>query len=243
MPSADELRILLENYSVDLCGPVIQYMDEGSGYYAFVNVNYRRNGRRTPSDRKLKMIREAVLKSGYNVNFVIVEEKDEDNHIDLRILLNRRYDDKIRNAFLTRAPNAKWNVWIEIDYMVDDELQSSIQSTVRDYMRLCELTVGDIIFIGNVNYPTFTAILRTLRTLAPASPENLREALRQRGFFVPDQMWLNRVLDRIRKARLVVRRKDGRYFLSGRSLSSLGTSKGREGADVRRALAVSKDLQ
>ena len=243
MPSAKELELLLMEFAVDLGGPVVPHMDEGSSFYAFVKVKYGRDDRRSPSEGKLKGIRDTVLELGYNVNFVTIDERDGDDYADLRKLLNRRYGDKVRNVFLTRAPNAKWVVWIEIGSMVEDALQSSIQSLIYEYMKLCELALSDIVFVGNLNFPTSTAILRTLRTLAPASPESLREALEHRRFFVPDQTWLNRALDRIRKSGLVIRRKDGRYFLSVRSLSSLGTSKGRDGADVRRALAVSKNLQ
>ena len=243
MRSVSELETLLHKYSIDLCGPPVPHMKEVGGYYVFVKVVYGKSGRRIPSEGKLREIRDSVSESGFSVNFITVEETDGDNFDDLRILLNRRYGENIRNVFLTRSPNVKWIVWIEMNNMAGDELQSSIQSTVHDYMRLCELNLRDIVFVGNQNLPTPTAILRTLRILAPASPETIEKALAQRGFVVPNQTWLNQKLDRIRKVGLVVRRKDGRYFLSVTGLSSLGTSKGREGADVRRALAVWKILQ
>ena len=242
MPSPKELRLLLEEKGIVLAGPVVSHTDEESDYYVFVKVKYGGNGRRYPSESKLKRVSEAVFELGYNLSFVAVGESEEDNYADLCILLNRRYGDKIRNVFLTRASKAKWVVWIEIGGMVEKVLQSSIRSTISDYMQICEMELSDVVFVEDLNYPTPTAILRTLRTLAPASPENLREALEQRMFFVPDQLRLNRTLDRIRKAGFVVRRKDGRYFLSVKSLSSLGSSKGRDSADVRRALATSKHL-
>ena len=242
MPSPKELRLLLEEEGIDLAGPVVSHTDEESNYYAFVKVKYGGNGRRYPSESKLKKVSEVAFESGYAVSFVAVGESEGDNYADFYILLNRKYGDKIRNVFLTRVPKAKWVVWIEISGMVEEVLESSIRSTISDYMRMCEMELSDAVFVEDLNCPTPTAILRTLRTLAPASPENLREALEQRMFFVPDQLWLNRTLDRIRKAGFVVRRKDGRYFLSVKSLSSLGSSKSRDSADVRRALATSKHL-
>ena len=242
MPRPEELKLLLEKKGIDLVGPVVSHTDEENNYYAFVKVKYGTNGRRYPSESKLKKVSEAASEYGYIVSFVAVGESEGDNYADLYMLLNRKYVDKIRNVYLARAPKAKWVVWIEIGGVMDEVLESSIRSTISDYMQICDMDLSDVVFVEDLNCPTPTAILRTLRIYAPANPEDLREALEQRMFFVPDQIWLNRMLDRIRKAGFVVRRKDGRYFLSVKSLSSLGSSKGRDSADVRRALATSKHL-
>ena len=243
MLSAKALEMLIEGQGIELAGPVVSNVDEPNQFYAFVTISYGEGGRKFPDRRKLSSIREKALESGYSVELVPVDEREDGSYPDLRILLNRKFGDQVRNVFLTHVSKAERIAWVEIDGTMEDTRQDAVESTISEYLQMFDSKITKVSFVGDLNLPTLTAILRILRTFAPASSERLGEELQTRGFFVPNQRWLNHSLDRARKAGFVVRRKDGRYFLSTRSLSSLGTSKGRESADVRRALAVSKNLQ
>ena len=240
MPNTDELKLRLEETGLNLAGPVVLHFDDEETYYAFVKVKYVGNGKIDPSNRKLERIRRCVVTSGYNINFVSVREDDEFDYSTLNTILDRKYNKVISNVFLTRSFNSKWLVWVEIASELDETLKSGIQSTITNFMKMYDLASSEIVFVGEKNYPTPTAILRTLRTIAPASSECLRKDLEKRNFFVPDQTWLNRELDKVRKAELVVRRKDGGFFLSVKCLNGLGSSTDRNSADVRRALAISR---
>ena len=242
MVKSKELESLLEELGIELAEPVVSHMGEPNRFFAFVKLVYGKGSRRSPSQSRINAVRKVALEAGYNVDLVPVDERSEDNYPDLWILLSRKYGEKVRNVFLTYAGSGEWIVWVEVDGELEDTQRDEIESTVSEYMAISDTKVREVTFVGDFNLPTLTAILRHLRVLAPVNPERLKEALEERQFFVPDQRWLNRTLDRIRKAGFVVRRKDGRYFLSVKSLSSLGTSKGRESADVRRALALSKRL-
>lgn len=242
MLSAKALEILIEGLGIELAGPVVSHVDEPNRFYAFVKISYGQDGRKFPNKRKITSIRDAALESGYSVELVPVDERSEGSYPDLRILLNRKFGDQVRNVFLTYVSKAEWVAWVEMDGAIEDTLQDEIESTISEYLRLFDMKINKVSFVGDLNLPTLTAILRILRVLAPACSERLGEELQTRGFFVPNPRWLNHTLDRIRKAGFVIRRKDGRYFLSIKSLSSLGTSKGRESADVQRALAVWKNL-
>ena len=66
------------------------------------------------------------------------------------------------------------------------------------------------------------------------------EALAKKQFAVPNRVWLNHALDRLRKAGAVIRKKDGKFILTLKGLSSLGTLKNRLSPDVVRALAIAR---
>lgn len=95
-------------------------------------------------------------------------------------------------------------------------------------------------FAKNENTPSTTAILHTIRVIAPCQKEELLERLSENGFSIPSLLWIGRTLDKLRKKGAIVRRSDGRYLLSFATIVALGTERNDQSPDVKRTLDVGR---
>ena len=240
MIKADDLQHLLKKEGVDLAGPVVQQSPEENRYYAFVKLNRNRSGHELQNKKELDRLRQLALQKGYEVELIAVDEKDRGGHSDLLRLLRLRYGDSVRNVFFSGPPGLAKIVWVEMEDVNNRMPRRDIESIISRYLVLYKIAIRDIVFVGNANVPSVTAILRTVRKHAPVDPIHLAQELEDNGFLIPDERWLGRKLDRLRRAGQIVRRGDGRYFLSVESLSGLGTSRRRNSADVQRLLALGR---
>ncbi len=118
--------------------------------------------------------------------------------------------------------------------------KSQIHLAISEFSDLIGFKAVGVSFTDSENTPTPTAILKVLRINAPCSAEALRALLKEGGLTVPNVVWLNHALDRMRKAGLVVRSKNGDFFVSLSGLSRLGTAKTRQSPDILRALDFAK---
>jgi hypothetical protein len=239
MHSEEELYDLLVKQGLNMAGPLIPYPDKESSYIAFIRTKFDKKGQKSPGSRALSQVAKLVAERGYILSFVAVGTEGNDFDASLKSVLFFKFGDIIRNSFASFA-NQQTEVWIEPKIELSPQDKSHIQVVISEFSDLIGFEAVGISFIESENAPTPTAILKVLRINAPCSAETLRALLKERGLTVPNVVWLNHALDTMRKAGLVVRSKNGEFFVSLSGLSRLGTAKNRQSPDIMRALDFAK---
>lgn len=238
MPEITKLYEFLKDKHLPLVGPIISSRDDGDIYFAFITATFKKNGRREPSLVALDRISAEARNLGFDLSFVFVDGERHDIDGSLKTMLFGKFPEAVRNSFVS-INNNKADVWIELKRNISDEEQKNIKTTVINFFDLLTMEVKSTNIIQSENIPTSTAILRTLRTLPPCLLSDLEVALKNKQFTVPNETWMNHTMDKLRKEGSIVRRKDGKYFLTLQGLAALGTQKGRLSPDIMRALALS----
>ncbi|OYQ36240.1 hypothetical protein CHU95_05480 [Niveispirillum lacus] len=239
MLSEKELYNLLVEYGLDMAGPLVSQPAKDNSYIAFIKIKVDKKGQKSPGSRALSQVANLVAERGYILSFVTVDEDGNDFDGSLKSILFAKFGDSIRNSFASFT-NQQTEVWIEPKAHLSPQEKSRIQFAISEFSALIGFELVGVSFTDSENTPTPTAILSVLRTKAPCSAEALRTFLKERGLTVPNVVWLNHALDRMRKAELVVRSKNGDFFVSFSGLSRLGTAKSRQSPDILRALDFAK---
>lgn len=235
MHSEGELYDLLTKQGLDLAGPLVSRPDEENSYIAFVRINVDKKGQKSPGSRALSQISKLAAENGYSLSFVAVGDDGNDFDASLKSILFAKFGDSIRNSFASFV-NQRAEVWVEPKAQLLPQEKSQIRAAISEFSDLIGFEAIGVSFTDSENTPTPTAILKVLRICAPCSAEALRTLLKERGFTVPNVVWLNHALDKMRKAGLLIRSKNGDFFLSISGLSRLGTAKNRQSPDILRAL-------
>jgi hypothetical protein len=221
---------------IDNASEPIPDPDVASRYFVFIQIQRDKEGRQNPTNKLLGDLHRQLSDQHIDVQFILSEADQDDVLATIKTVVFRAFPDAIRNVFIGHEGN-KITVWIEPKH-AGLAIEDDLQKTVHDTLKLMGYHASKINFTTSEEYslPTPTAVLRTLRIMAPASVEALKAELTRKGFSVPDERWLNHLLDRLRKAGKVVRQRNGELILTLEGLSALGTSKNKKSADVARAL-------
>jgi hypothetical protein len=240
MTEEKRLAAMIESKDVVLTGPIILDHSDNTQYLAFIQSSEDKNRKRIPSNFLLSnLIAEANL-SGISLKFIRVENNENNLDASLKIiLLGKKYNSIVRNSFAVLVNN-KANIWIEPKINLSENQKESILSEIDKFLDLFEIKKDQISFTNLENIPSSTAILKNLRIIAPCKIGVINARLKEKNFFVPNDIWLNHALDKLRKSGHLVRRKDGCYFLSIATLNSLGTEKSGQSPDIIRMLALPK---
>lgn len=240
MRDISEVEAFLLERELVLVGRIISTSFQEQDYYAFVKVEFDKDGHRNPSTFKLNRIGTEASDHGFKIHFILVH--DEQEHLDqsIKTMLFGKFPDDVRNSFSTRDGKSV-DVWIEPKRALSDPQSSKIRDSVKQFLEFLNLNLRFLKLTQVENVPTPTAILRTLRIAAPVSLDGLMQALDCRNFIVPNEVWLNHAIDKLRKAGHVVRKSNNHYFLSLQGLAALGTRKDRNSPDIQRALALVRD--
>ncbi|QDG74463.1 hypothetical protein FJ695_00435 [Labrenzia sp. PHM005] len=239
MPNIKELEDTLSSKGIELAGPIVVNNTDLDEYFVFVNSKLDKSRKRSPSSHTLNQISQMYKDSGATVSFVIVEGDRDNIDSSLKTMLFGRFPEMVRNSFASIS-NTKADVWIEPKRSLTETEINSITKSINEFLDFLRIELKSANFTQTEYTPTPIAILRTLRLIAPCELQTLVAALESKHFNVPNSVWMNHTLDKMRKAGTVVRRKDGEYFLSLRGLHILGSDKHRHSPDVARALAQTK---
>lgn len=156
-------------------------------------------------------------------------------------LLEMKFPGRFREVFISGLKSRPICVWIEPlkdvdDYPSPEEIRAVVQ-TFMDLYGLAEFVVDDG---TDTSLPSNSAILRRLKIHAPVVTSDLAGQLAASGATVPDDRWLQRKLDRLRKQGLVHRESNGAYCLTELALKAVPHGRGRTSSDVERALALGR---
>lgn len=239
----DEIATELASNQLNIAGIVEKSADENSGYFVYVSVTRDREGVQSPSNFKLKKIKDNFNERGVVLDFIISDELANNIEAGLRATLLINHSDFIRNVFLS-LDSREARVWIDPKPNAQEHL-TEIDSTARLYLRGFKLKLLSTSLTINENLPTAFVILKALRICAPASLNELSDKIKSKNLAIPSDDWLKRKLDGLRKKELVVWLKGEldqphSYALSLKALKALGTEKKRSSADIVRLLAIAK---
>jgi hypothetical protein len=230
---------LLTAKGVTLAGPIISDQDATVTFFAFVNVSLDNEGRRVPSAFTLNRVSSEAKEANIHVSFVLIDGDRDDLDSSLKTMLFGKFPDFVRNSFATFEQN-KADVWIEPRRAITDALRTDLGKAIGDFLSFLSIELKSINITRAENVPTPTAILRAIRTISPNSVTEIARVLKQKGFAVPNDVWMNHALDKQRKSGKILRKKNGQYVLTLEGLTSMGTRKNRASPDVARALALAR---
>lgn len=239
MSDMSKLEDLLKKKEIHLTGPIVAGTEQEDPYLVFVLAKFDNNGRRSPSAYTLNTIASEAEGLGFKLNFILVDRERADLDSSLKTMLFGKFPEAIRNSFSALA-GKEANIWIEPKRAISELERKSIKDAAIQFLELFSFEKVSVNITQSENTPTPTAILTTIRIHAPCSIKQIMAELSLRHFVVPNVEWMNHRLDRLRKAGVLIRKKNGDYFLSLAGLTAQGTSKNRRSPDVVRSLALAR---
>lgn len=239
--SKETISSYLELSGIAVSAIINRPMEEGDGYFAYINLVRGADGSTTPSKQKISMIEKELSGKGFSVGFIFTDNYLLDIEAGLRATLLANHSDMIRNVFLSLEGD-KAKVWVEPKADARTAIPK-LSGTARAFLELSKIKLQSITLTVDDFLPANFVILSVLRTISPASLEKLSSALAAKNFSVPSDDWVRRKLEALRKKNLVVWIKsDGdmphSYTLTLKGLKALGTKKNRSSPDITRVLAI-----
>jgi hypothetical protein len=239
MLSADGLQNILKNEELKTSGNIVHQDFNSNRYLAFVLVNRDHRNLQVPSNGKLAAVKSVAAESGYDVEFILIDEDLTDVEAGARATMLHAFSELIRNVFLT-VNKGNSDVWIDQKRELNSVEMEAIQKKLTVYLSGVGLKLSSISMVRNENVPSNTVCLKAIRLSSPVDASVLTGVLTKKGFDVPSLTWMNHKLDHLRKNELVIRLKNGKYVLSLNTLKVLGTSKLRSSPDITRMLDIAR---
>lgn len=239
MSNEEKIREILISHGIDLAGPIVKDDSDEMRSYAFIRATQDSAGKRIPSNFRLKQISDSLLEQNMHVSFIVTDNNIGSIEETIKSALMVSFPDLIRNAFIS-SPNRGALIWVEPKRFLSEADEAGIRKKCIDLLKVLGHSLDEVRFTSTENTPTRTVCLKCIRQNAPISKDKLAEALTNEGFHIPGGEWLPRMLDSLRKAGLVMRRKDGGFVLTYIALLNLGTTKGSGSPDIERALDLAR---
>ncbi len=198
---------------------------------------------KSTSRRQLSYLAKAIKRDlSINVDFLITKgEVQEAVETGLKALLQVQYPNVIRYCFTSASGSNIIDVWLESEVTNLEEIAGKLKQVVRAYLKAFQMKLGTVRWSEpDEHVPSDTAILKELKTIAPALATDLAERLKKQGFRIPSLSWVETKLDTIRRRQHAIRREDGRYVLTELGLKIVPHRRGSQGSDVIRALALGR---
>lgn len=215
---------------------------ETSSHLVFISVQVNDDGKQVPSNYKLSLAeRDAEAKYG-EITVILVNRGDEDISRSIKSVLLRRFSDDIRNVF-SRVVDGRVTVWVDTKSASSREKTVEMERPVTGIVEHFGLQLLNFVNTSEVNIPSETVCVNTIRTKAPVSSKEVINELRQKGFEVPSEKWLSPILDRLRKRGLIYRQSNGSFVMTVMGLKVLGSGKNRRSPDVARALDLARRVK
>ena len=238
MLSNDEVLSFLSDLDISVSGSIVGgYESELS--YIFVRIVRDSENKQRPSNVKLNDARERLADFGVNVEFLLIDESGQEIEAGLRATIRHSFDKEVRNVFLSRE-GSRSRVWIDPKYDYEESTSLAIKDKAKLYLSQFDIELVALVRTTGQNLPTIIACLKRIRLLSPVTPDALSADLSLNGFSIPSEDWLKRRLDSMRRNGHIIRRSDGSFALTLRSLRILGTAKRSGSPDVARMLALAR---
>ncbi len=165
----------------------------------------------------------------------------DDVAASLRAVLRRKFPAIVADVHVSFVDATTAVVWIESLTIADaaavEPVYLATQAELADFGVRCE--AFDVVK-PLLPEPSTIAILRSVKTFAPASLSAVVADLLRRGFSCPSEKWLSYKLDVARKRGLVVRDPMGRFTLTADGLDVVPRSRSSSSSDVERMLVLAR---
>jgi hypothetical protein len=233
------IRRILEEEQLTVIGDVIVADGEASDSFAYIKLTRDYKGHRTPKQRQINNAKERLKAAGLFVTLIYIEPEKQNIEEDLRLTLLQEGGELVRNVFF-KSKSRGAEIWIMPKTRNALNAKEKIYKLIERTMSRHGVRGWIIKYASEENVPTKTAILSVIRKNSPLGVETLFSDLTKIGFDVPNEAFLMRMLDNLRKSNLVIRRGDGLYVLSLLALRHMGTSKNSRSPDVSRLLDLAR---
>lgn len=238
MSRSEEISRAFEDSGISLIGSVVEDGD-ANRHLVFVSVDIDDAGAQTPTNYAISKVERAVEAELGAVTVVLVRSGDEDIASSIKSVILRRYPNEIRNVFSAVIGDSV-SVWVEPKSATNMEKSNDIRRTVADLVGYFHLELLDFVNTAELNLPSETACIGIIRKKAPVNIPDILAELESRGFEVPGDEWISRILDRWRKRKLIHRKANGQFVMTVRGLRALGSGKDRRSPDIGRALDMAR---
>lgn len=239
MTNADLIQAALVEHRIDLAGPIVGNPDQPNGYVVFVRVQTDKNGKKTPSPRKLSLISAGLKSKGIDISWITILNKKIDVDASIKAYLFMNFSSFVRNSYVNIVGESAL-IWIDVRGEVSEHERNALKNGLAGHVEAFKIRELKISYVGEENTPTNTLIMRIIRKLSPCRGGDVLMELNALGFVNLNTTWLSHALDRLRRSGLLMRSKTGNYYLSHSGISKLGTAKNAKSPDVARALALAR---
>ena len=239
MTKSKEISDYLIDAGFDLVGPVIEGYEGNRGCVVYLQVKHDKKGNQNPSNYKIGKIEKEINSKFGETTFVLYRQGNEDIINSIKSLLIRRFPDEVRNVF-SSLNGRKVSVWLELKSVTTHEHSQDLEDATREIIEFSGLELINFTNISEMRLPTKTACLSIIRRKSPITVSDLAIELRNKGFELPENTWLQRNLDRWRKNKEILRQNSGTYLMTLKALKSLGSGRNRRSQDIYRVLDMAK---
>lgn len=230
----------LTESGIGLVGDPVQDASEENRFYVFIKITRNKLGFQRPSNYKLRRLSENFEKRNLHVAFIIVGDEGENVQATVKTILFRFFPDIVRNTFVASEDKGGVTVWVEPKKILTSKEEDTITSKTKDILQVLGIRLDAVKITSSENLPTRTACLNSIRLKSPLTQEELQMALIERNFHIPNEDWLSRMLDKLRRAGFILRRENGQFVLTLSGLRSLGSAKNGRSPDISRALDIAR---
>lgn len=198
------------------------------------------------AQRRRRAFTRLIAKCGekYDTPCVIVFNIDDallrfDRHIQAVIAIAAPNKLAIDSIHIVR-PN-KAHVYLSAQQRIPAGLLSDLKRAIAHALPLMKLQAGSIEINDRPSRnPPDAMILNTVRVIQPCTIQAIASHLSKGMYSTIDRDWLENQVDRMRQHGLLVGRTDGYINLTGLTVAKLSGRKGRDQADIRRALHLAR---
>lgn len=229
---------LFADYGITDVSRVSPNADTG-GHVVRIEAQIDRRGRQIPSNYMIATAEKAAIDAHGVIDVVVSRGDVEDALLSIKSMLMRRYLDTLRNVYC-HMEGSGVTVWVEPKTSLSPEQVGDLTEKVEAAIGSFDLKLRGVISTSDVRLPNDSVILSTIRRAAPVKAADVAKVMAERDFELPEDDWLARRLDRLRKRGLVVRFADGRYVCTRNCLLALGSGKNRSSPDIDRILDLAR---
>jgi hypothetical protein len=242
MPNSLKDRILAacKAENVEVIGELTNDPDTDGSFIAFIELRRDKRGYQRPSKLTLSKLSNTISDLNARIDFVLIQNKRIDMTSSVKTALEQRLPRLVNNVFINEKKSV-FEVWIEPRQRLSEDEMRDVQSVVSELFSVLRVKNHRIIYTTSAKLPTPTSVLSAIRTLAPASPTQIEDFLKIKGFEIPNRIWTERMLDRLRRSERLLRlAQTQKYVLTLNTLKLLGSRKDRMSPDVVRALDLAR---
>lgn len=238
MSRLDEIAKAFDDRGIALAGSVVKDLD-ANRHLVFVSVDTNEEGSQIPTNRAISKVERAVEEKFGDLTVVPVRRVNDGISSSIKTMLFRTYPNEMCNVF-SSIDRKSVSVWVETKSPTAKELSDEMKEAVAGFVGHFQLELLHFINASELNLPSETACIGTIRKKAPVTVPDISAELKRLGFEIPGEHWIEKILDRLRKRKLIHRKANGEFVMTVQGLKALGSRKNRRSPDVRRALDMAR---